>query len=564
MVQADTFKMWYLGFRATGGWRTGYATSTNGVDWTRYPGNPVIEAGPAGSWDEHDQILSSVLHNGSEFEMWYDAYDPSIGFATSADGLTWAKDPANPILNADAVTISVVKSNGVYRGWYTSFGNVDQIGFAVDSPTPYVAQHPWKGDFQRRDVDGADAPLKISLKNYGRQSGSVTGVSTSSGSFQVEAPSIPFMLDSMQRLTLDVRLEPPSTGTYSDSLIVTTDAPNAPRIAIPLSGTAVTLQPVEPNSLYALSASGHLYTLDPGTGDTSMIGQVPGVVPGNLAIQEKTGKLHTWANDTLYRLGAQSEDYAIVCTGATAGGAGAITFDGGRALYVGTHKGELYKIIVETGEQILLGTTTGYTLTGLAHDSTQNCLWAAAKGFPFGRLDALLKVSTEDGTLTVVGHAGDNLQTRSLTFDNGGNLYGLKRKSGVDWLVRIDTASALVKDSVELGALDLIAVAMFDDVLVDVKEGEPEAQPIRYQLSENYPNPFNPSTTIEFSLPKAGFVTLKIYTILGAEVATLVAEDRPAGAFSVRWDASGMPSGVYFYRLTAGDFVQTRRALLVK
>jgi len=85
-----------------------------------------------------------------------------------------------------------------------------------------------------------------------------------------------------------------------------------------------------------------------------------------------------------------------------------------------------------------------------------------------------------------------------------------------------------------------------------------------YELAQNYPNPFNPSTTIEYALPQASFVTLKVYNVLGEEVATLVAGDHAAGTFKAAWDASDMPSGVYFYRLQAGDFVQAKNLVILK
>jgi len=85
-----------------------------------------------------------------------------------------------------------------------------------------------------------------------------------------------------------------------------------------------------------------------------------------------------------------------------------------------------------------------------------------------------------------------------------------------------------------------------------------------YALHQNYPNPFNPSTTIDVALPHTGYVTLRVYSVLGEEVANLLSGDHSAGTFSVMWDATGMPSGVYFYRLVAGQYVQTRKALLMK
>jgi len=88
--------------------------------------------------------------------------------------------------------------------------------------------------------------------------------------------------------------------------------------------------------------------------------------------------------------------------------------------------------------------------------------------------------------------------------------------------------------------------------------------PRGFRLSQNFPNPFNPSTTIEFSLPRSGLVTLEIFSLLGEEVATLVNEVRPAGTYRIGWNASSSPSGVYFYRLETKDFVQTKKMLLVK
>jgi len=106
----------------------------------------------------------------------------------------------------------------------------------------------------------------------------------------------------------------------------------------------------------------------------------------------------------------------------------------------------------------------------------------------------------------------------------------------------------------DYGNGDLVAVDMFGDPLVGVAE-IPEL-PSWYRLVQNYPNPFNPITTIEFSLPHAGHVILKVYNVLGEEVATLIAGDHAAGTFRTTQDASGMPSGVYFYRLISGGHVQ--------
>ncbi len=85
-----------------------------------------------------------------------------------------------------------------------------------------------------------------------------------------------------------------------------------------------------------------------------------------------------------------------------------------------------------------------------------------------------------------------------------------------------------------------------------------------FSLQQNYPNPFNPSTTIRYSVPAAGVVSLKVFDLLGKEIATLVNETKAQGSFSREWDASGLPSGMYFYRLQSGNHVSTKKLLLTK
>jgi len=94
-------------------------------------------------------------------------------------------------------------------------------------------------------------------------------------------------------------------------------------------------------------------------------------------------------------------------------------------------------------------------------------------------------------------------------------------------------------------------------------EKEESPQPSRFWLAQNYPNPFNPNTTIEFALPKATFVTLKVYNLLGEEVATLIAEKRLAGIYRFNWETRELASGVYLYRLEADNFIQTKKLLLI-
>ena len=99
---------------------------------------------------------------------------------------------------------------------------------------------------------------------------------------------------------------------------------------------------------------------------------------------------------------------------------------------------------------------------------------------------------------------------------------------------------------------------------IEDKMGDEHVKLERFKLNQNYPNPFNPSTTIEFDLPKSSEVSLKVYNILGEEVATLLSGSLLSGSHSVEWDASNLASGVYLYRLQAGDYVETRKMVVMK
>jgi hypothetical protein len=86
----------------------------------------------------------------------------------------------------------------------------------------------------------------------------------------------------------------------------------------------------------------------------------------------------------------------------------------------------------------------------------------------------------------------------------------------------------------------------------------------QFSLNQNYPNPFNPSTVISYQLPVYSNVTLKVYDVLGNEVATLVNEEKPAGSYEVNFTTSSLTSGVYFYQLKSGSYLETKKMILIK
>jgi hypothetical protein len=117
----------------------------------------------------------------------------------------------------------------------------------------------------------------------------------------------------------------------------------------------------------------------------------------------------------------------------------------------------------------------------------------------------------------------------------------------------------------------LLADTILRGTILDVEEAP--MLPMEYRLEQNYPNPFNPSTIIKYQIPNTSldfgnwnlsFVSLKVYDLLGREVVALVDEVRPPGEYAVQWDARCFPSGVYFYRLHAGSYSDTKKLLLLK
>ena len=111
-------------------------------------------------------------------------------------------------------------------------------------------------------------------------------------------------------------------------------------------------------------------------------------------------------------------------------------------------------------------------------------------------------------------------------------------------------------------------VFWYDSFIVVVEEAtdiEKENNlPVEFSLGQNFPNPFNPTTKINYSIPEQSYVTLKVFDVLGREVKTLVNKEQPVGNFEVEFNASDFTSGIYFYRIQAGEFVESKKMVLMK
>jgi hypothetical protein len=111
--------------------------------------------------------------------------------------------------------------------------------------------------------------------------------------------------------------------------------------------------------------------------------------------------------------------------------------------------------------------------------------------------------------------------------------------------------------------LDTFGIMGAKDFVTDV-EDITQTIPTEYSIEQNFPNPFNPATRINFSIPNEGLVTLNVYNSLGQQVATLLNESKPAGTYQVDFDGAYLSSGIYFYQITSGNFTQTKKMILMK
>jgi len=191
--------------------------------------------------------------------------------------------------------------------------------------------------------------------------------------------------------------------------------------------------------------------------------------------------------------------------------------------------------------------------SGIWKSTDEGVTWFQALGGTF----ECLEVYRDDPTQIFAGRSDGKLLRSS--------------DEGQIWSIFNDTfSSSRIQGIQRIPETDTLIVAAMDGVFkvynsFVLSADEPTNQtPRQIELSQNYPNPFNPKTDIGYQISDEGLVRLVVYDLLGREVATLVNEKLGAGTYSKTWDASGMPSGVYFYRLEAAGFSQTKKLVLVR
>ncbi|MGB5848520.1 MAG: T9SS type A sorting domain-containing protein [Ignavibacteriaceae bacterium] len=407
------------------------------VNWTKYPGNPVLPAGLNGEWDRH-KFTQSILYNAdsSRYESWFTAsVGPSvgwrpyrIGFAASEDGINWTTYP-DPVLipgvggEWDSNTVeapSVIRENGQYKMWYTTFNEpgTSKIGYATspdgvnwtkynDNPIFEAGTQPWEAGGV---YFGCVMPLGGGYKMW--YGGFTVGFTSEAIGYATSTDGILW-----QRDTLNNPVLPPSPSGWDDTGVY---APNV------------------------LLIDNFYYMWYSGWGTIDQIGLATSYDGVNWIKHD--------SNPVLKPSPGQWDHYVV---------------NGGSVMFI-------------------------------------------------------------DDTLYM--------------------WYGSQGGSGYNYLWQIGLATS-----------PFVPVAVYDY----------STPPTEFALEQNYPNPFNPSTKIKYSVPQASQVTIKVFDVLGNEIETLINEEKPVGSYEVDFNShSGevrnLPSGVYFYQLKVGDFISTKKMLLLK
>jgi len=235
--------------------------------------------------------------------------------------------------------------------------------------------------------------------------------------------------------------------------------------------------------------------------------------------------------------------------------------------------------LAASGSEVVVGgvftSAGGVSANYVARFNTQTNTWSSLGTGSQNGVDsvvyALAVVGNEvvvGGVFTSAGGVSANRVARFNTQTNTWSTLGTGSQNGVNGLGVF--ALAVVGNEVYVGGafisaggVSAIGVARWNSGTSRVEQLSPTA-PKTFLLEQNYPNPFNPSTTIRYQLPVASEVKLEVYDVLGKKIATLVNERQSAGSYQVVWNASGLSSGTYFYRLQAGTFVETKKMIMVK
>ena len=422
------------------------------------------------------------------------------------------------------------------------------------------------------ELSNSSDTLSSVIKNFGSQNLIISAVTNQIGPFHLtDNLTFPITLTSYDSLVLHFKFIPVQTGVFQENIVVSCNDPSFTGIS--LSGRGYKINTAAVNTLYASSGignSGNILTINPQTGAGTNLGiSLYNEIRG-LAVNPKTKITYGISTNTdstgFVRINALAGDSYNLFT-IPVGNMTSIAFDTTGSLYAAMRNGLIYKVNLETKflSQIC---STSVKLMSIAFNPKTNDLYGSPY-IPVGtNKDAIFKINLSTGDTSFIGKTGFTVLTNGITFDDKDNLYGVYGPLGsANNLISIDKSTGKGTLVGSVGINNITGLSFSSSMVTSI--GPNKNLPLSFNLMQNYPNPFNPSTSIEYSVPKASNVKITVYNILGEIVEVLANTFREAGNYKISWNAGKITSGVYFYELKAvassgEEFSQLKKMILLK
>jgi hypothetical protein len=542
------FKMWYLGTDGSKG-RVGYATSTDGANWTKYAGNPVMDVGPAGSFESINVVPQSMHFDGTTYHLTYFGYPGlRIGYATSSDGINWTKNANNPVFAAH--NHDLVYDGSIYNLWYedgktisyatsTDYSKWTKYDYnpVLAIPGKYPAQPKvlFDGEYYRMwyvDVDALNIKLATS-KAYQHELGaySYVGLLTSVPIYtQHIKPGVEIRnMGRLEETYVEVTCHIDSSGilVYADTQTVDTVRSLATRNVNFADWTV--FEPCSYNVSYVVQLSNDENNSNDTLENTLEVSNLVDDFENGIRRWHSNGK---WLSST---------------NSAHAGKFGLKSSLGNYENNADSQIEYLYSFNLSKLNAAHISYWTRYSIQ---------------TDYDFGYIEA----SADSGQTWQ--QLGDRYTGTQVTWkEEARSLKAFCGPGFTDVRIRFH----FVSDSITVRAgwfIDDVNIYPYE-VQTAITREESKKPPNKFVLYDNYPNPFNSQTVIKYQLPQLGHVKLVIYNMLGQEVKTLFNSIQEVGQFNLVWDGmdnlgQAVPSGVYLYRIQAEGFTETKKMLLLQ